>query len=160
MSLARRDAILAYLSEPRQAKQVASCIGRSIPNATGHLGAMCRRGLVVRTGYGRYERADLVADGALPAVIVRPHPVRDATLACLKGPVQCDTVARLTGRTSLLALQALQQLVKHGLAVHLGQGTFRLGHWDARADSQANGTVRAAAGDAGVGDGKEPPCSR
>lgn len=38
-----RDAILAYLSEPRQAKQVAGCIGRSIPTATGHLGAMCRR---------------------------------------------------------------------------------------------------------------------
>lgn len=154
-----RDAILAYLSEPRQAKQVARCIGRPIPTATGHLGAMCRLGLVVRTGYGRYERADLVADGALPGVIVRPHPVRDATLACLKGPVHCDTVAALTGRTPLHALQALQQLVKHGLAVHLGQGMFSPRHGDARADSEACGTVRAVAGDAEADNRKEPPCS-
>ncbi len=154
-----RDAILAYLSEPRQAKQVASCIGRSIPTATGHLGAMRRLGLVVRTGYGRYERADLVADGALPAVIVRPHPVRDAALACLKGPVHCDTVATLTGRTPLHALQVLQQLVRHGLAVHLGQGMFSLRHGDARVDSEASGTVRAVAGDAALGNRKEVPCS-
>jgi len=154
-----RDVILAYLSEPRQAKQVAGCIGRSIPTATGHLGAMCRLGLVVRTGYGRYERADLVADGSLPDVIVRPHPVRDAALACLKGPVHCDTVATLTGRTPLHALQVLQQLVRHGLAVHLGQGMFSPRHGDARADSEACGTVRAVGGDAGLGNRKEVPCS-
>jgi len=146
----RRDAILAYLSDPRQAKQVAGCICRSIPTATGHLGAMRRLGLVVRTGYGRYERADVVADGALPGVIVRPHPVRDATRACLKGPGHCDTVATLTGRTPLHALQVLQQLVKHGLAVHLGQVMFSPRHEDARADSKACGTVRAVAGATGV----------
>jgi len=52
-----RDAILAFLGEPRQAQEVAAHIGRPVSNATGHLAAMRRRGLVVRTGHGRYERA-------------------------------------------------------------------------------------------------------
>jgi len=119
-----RDAIFAYLSEHRQAKEVAIHIGRPVPNATGHLAAMRRLGMVVRTGYGRYERADLVADGARPAVIVRPHPVRDAMLGCLKKPMHCDAVAAVTGRTPSRALHALHHLVTQGLAVHLGAGVY------------------------------------
>jgi len=52
------DTILAFLGEPRQAREVAAHIGRPVSNATGHLAAMRRRGLVVRTGPGRYERAE------------------------------------------------------------------------------------------------------
>jgi len=148
----RRDPGLPVRAAPGEA-------GRELhrpvdPDCHRPFGGNAPPGLVVRTGYGRYERADLVADGALPAVIVR-----DATLACLNGPVHCDTVATLTGRTPLHALQVLQQLVRHGLAVHLGQGMFSPRHGDTRADSEACGTVRAVAGDAVLGNRKEVPCS-
>jgi len=66
------DAILAFLGEPRQAREVAAHIGRPVSNATGHLAAMRRRGLVVRTGHGRYERAEPL-----------PGPVRQAAAAAL-----------------------------------------------------------------------------
>ncbi len=65
-----RDAILAFLGESRQAREVAAHIGRPVSNATGHLAAMRRRGLVVRTGHGRYERAEPL-----------PDPVRQADAA-------------------------------------------------------------------------------
>jgi DNA-binding IclR family transcriptional regulator len=51
-----RDAILAFLDEPRQVQDVAAPIGRPVSNAASHLVAMQRRGLVVRTAHGRYER--------------------------------------------------------------------------------------------------------
>ncbi len=53
-----RNAILAYLSEPRSAQAVARHINRPVPTATGHLAAMRRLGLVVRLGYAAYARAD------------------------------------------------------------------------------------------------------
>ncbi len=67
-----RDAILAFLGEPRQAREVAEHIGRPVSNATGHLAAMRRRGLVLRTGHGRYERAEPL-----------PDPVRQAATDAL-----------------------------------------------------------------------------
>jgi len=154
-----RDAILAYLSEPRQAKEVATHIDRPVPDATGHLAAMRRLGLVVRTGYGRYERADLLADGARPAVVVRPHPVREATLECLDRPMHCDAVAVVTGRTPVRALHALRQLVRDGLAVHLGRGVYAPVRKAARTEAGAGGSVRAMAGDSGTANRKEVPCS-
>lgn len=53
-----RDAILAFLVEPRQVQDVAAPIGRPVSNAASHLAAMQRRGLVVRTAHGRYERVE------------------------------------------------------------------------------------------------------
>ena len=49
-----RDAILAYLSEPRLAVDIARHIKRPVPTTTGHLAAMRRLGLVDRVGYGLY----------------------------------------------------------------------------------------------------------
>lgn len=49
-----RDRILAFLSEPRSAGDVARHIGRTVPIATGHLAAMRRRSLVRRIGYAAY----------------------------------------------------------------------------------------------------------
>jgi len=47
---AQREIILAYLSEPRQAKEAATHIDRPVPDATGHLAAMRRsRRHVVRS---------------------------------------------------------------------------------------------------------------
>ena len=138
---------------------VATHIGRSVPNATGHLSAMCRRGMVVRTAYGRYERADLVADGARPAGIVRPHPIRDATLGCLKGPTHCNAVAALMRRTPSQAQHALQHLVACGLARHLGRGVYAPMPKPHRTTVVMDGSVRAMAGDAVASNGKEVPCS-
>jgi len=67
-----RDAILSLLGEPRQAREVAAHIGRPVSNATGHLAAMRRRGLVARTGHGRYKRAEPL-----------PGPVRPQAEAAL-----------------------------------------------------------------------------
>ena len=57
-----RDAILAFLSEPRQAVEIARHIARPVPTTTGHLAAMRRLGLVERVGYGLYA-----LPGAVPA---------------------------------------------------------------------------------------------
>lgn len=57
-----RDAILAFLDGPRQAHDVAAHINRPVSTATGHLAAMRRRGLVVRTGHGCYDRAGPLPD--------------------------------------------------------------------------------------------------
>lgn len=55
-----RDSIMAFLlGQPRQAVEIASVVGRSVPCVTGHLRAMRVRGLVERIGYGRYARADM-----------------------------------------------------------------------------------------------------
>lgn len=53
------DAILACLATPRQACDIASEVGRSVSNVTGHLRALRVAGLVVRIGWGRYARADM-----------------------------------------------------------------------------------------------------
>ncbi len=49
-----RDAILAYLTEPRLAVDIARHIKRPVPTTTGHLAAMRRLGLVDRVGHGVY----------------------------------------------------------------------------------------------------------
>ena len=69
-----RDAIMAFLSQPRTAKAIAEHIHRPVPTATGHLAAMRRRGLVVRPGHATYARADdtAVAD-AMPAADRHEH---------------------------------------------------------------------------------------
>ena len=51
-----RDAILACLSQPRRAVEVAAYIGRPGSITTGHLAAMKRRGLVVQVQRGVYAR--------------------------------------------------------------------------------------------------------
>jgi hypothetical protein len=52
-----RDAILACLSQPRRAVEVAAYIGRPGSITTGHLAAMKRRGLVVQVERGVYARS-------------------------------------------------------------------------------------------------------
>ncbi len=58
-----RDAILAFLTEPRSARAIADHIGRSVPIATGHLAAMRRKGLVRRLGYAAYAARRLRRPG-------------------------------------------------------------------------------------------------
>ena len=116
-----RDAILAFLTQERQAKEIADHIGRSVPNATGHLAAMGRCGLVVRTAYGRYQRTDLMLDGSWPAKIVRPAPMKDALLGCLDRPLHYSVVANRIGRPYDRVYAALHWLVASGHAVSCGR---------------------------------------
>ena len=58
-----RDAILAYLSQPRLAVDIARHIRRPVPTTTGHLAAMRRLGLVDRVGYGPYVLHGMAAVG-------------------------------------------------------------------------------------------------
>jgi len=154
-----RDMILAFLSESRQAKEVSRHIGRSVPNATGHLAAMVRLGLVVRIGYGCYGRADLVADGARPAVVVRPHPVRDVVVACIDRPMHYGIVAASMGRTPESVRPALHQFARDGVVVYLGGGVFAPVRNTAQAGACAAGSVFATSGDAEASNGKEDPCN-
>lgn len=134
-----RDAILAFLTQERQAKEIADHIGRPVPNATGHLAAMGRRGLVVRTAYGRYQRTDLMLDGSRPAKIVRPALLKDAVLGCLDRPLHYSAVADRIGRSHNKVNAALHWLVASGHAVSRGGGVF------------------APPGDTSVADWKPPP---
>ena len=69
-----RDAILAFLGEPRQAQDVAAHIGRPVSTATGHLAAMRRLGLVVRTAPGRYGRAEPPPGRVRQPAVAVPDP--------------------------------------------------------------------------------------
>ena len=71
-----RDAILAYLSEPRRAVDIARHIERPVPTTTGHLAAMRRLVLVDRVGYGRYALHGTVPPGGEKAF--RPRQLRAA----------------------------------------------------------------------------------
>jgi len=73
-----RNAILAYLSEPRSAQAIARHINRPVPTATGHLAAMRRLGLVVRLGYAAYARADYAG----PPCPSTGSPAAPSALAC------------------------------------------------------------------------------
>ncbi len=55
-----RDAIRAFLSEPRSARAIADHIDHPVPKATGPLAAVRRRGMVLRLGFAAYARADYV----------------------------------------------------------------------------------------------------
>ena len=69
-----RDAILAFLGTPRQARDVAAHIGRPVSTATGHLAAMRRLRLVVRTAPGRYERAEPMPGRVRRPAVAGPEP--------------------------------------------------------------------------------------
>ena len=92
--------ILAYLEEPRSARDIATHIGRTVPNATGHLRAARKRGHVVRVDWGRYVRADRCEKAPDPANIRRPNSDQDLLLSVVDQAASLDDLVRLTGRTA------------------------------------------------------------
>ena len=116
-----RDAILAFLSEPRQAWEMAAHIGRSVPNATGHLAAMCRRSLALRVGYGRYARM---------------------------GPSHYSEIALAAGRPVNSTLNTLRILVRSGLAVRCRKGVFAAPAASSLVPDRSGRAVCATRGDA------------
>ena len=88
-----RDQILAFLTEPRQAFEVAAHTGRRTATITGHMRAMVKLGLVERVGYGRYALAGPMP-APLPArALVRPHPVGEQVLGFLDEPRHVREIA-------------------------------------------------------------------
>ena len=69
-----RDDILAYLTKPRHAYEIAAHTGRRTATITGHMQAMLRLKLVERVAYGVYARAGTLDASPPPAALVRPRP--------------------------------------------------------------------------------------
>jgi len=90
-----RDAILAFVGEPRQAQDVAAHIGRPVSTATGHLAAMRRLGLVLRIAHGRYQRAEPTPGRMRRAVIAGPEPDGHGSRAAV--PVRSALAGAWTG---------------------------------------------------------------
>ncbi len=154
-----RDAILAFLSEPRQAQEVAAHIGRNIPNATGHLTAMCRRGVAVRVGYGRYERVGPAQVGVRQEAIIRPFAVRDAVVAHLGQAAHHSEIARAAGRAADSTLRVLCSLVRSGLAVRCSKGVFAAAGGNSPGPRRSGQAVRATRGDACAPTSEETQCA-
>ncbi|MBN9560470.1 MAG: hypothetical protein J0H14_07025 [Alphaproteobacteria bacterium] len=126
-----RDAIQAFLTEPRTAKAIAEHIDRSVPAATGHLAAMRRRGLVRRLGFATYAHADYVGD-VVSLQDERAHPIRDAILAYLTEPRSPKDVTRHLGRDSGGLNHHPAVLVRGGRVRRLGYAIY------VRADAQGD----------------------
>jgi hypothetical protein len=94
-----RDAILAFLVEPRSAKELADHIDRKVSVATGHLRAMRLRNLVVRVSWGVWVRSDRCQHAPDPATIRRNNPAQDALLEHLAQPRTVEDLERLTGKS-------------------------------------------------------------
>lgn len=154
-----RDAILAFLSEPRQAWEVAAHIGRSIPNATGHLTAMCRCGVSVRVGYGRYERVGPAQESLRQEAITRSLPVRDAVVAHLGQPAHHSEIARAAGRSAGATLSVLCSLVRSGLAVRCSKGVFAAAGANSPGPGRRGQAIRATRGDACASTSEEIRCA-
>ena len=120
-----RDAVLAFLGEPRQAVDVAAHIGRSLSCTTSHLAAMRRLGLLVRIAHGRYQRADPLPELARPAAVFVPSPVRQAILACLSEPRRLKEVAADIGRSASATNFHLDELRRRGLVARTGRGRYQ-----------------------------------
>ena len=120
-----RDAILAFLGEPRQAVEVAAHIGRSLLCTTSHLATMRRLGLAVRIAHGRYERADPLPDLARPAAVFVPSPIRQAILAHLSEPRRLKEVAAHIGRSTCSVYSHLDELRRRGLVARTGRGRYQ-----------------------------------
>ena len=120
-----RAAILAFLSEPRQAFEIAAQIKRSIPNATGHLGAMARLGLVVRVAYGRYARAGQGREVPPAGALAPPRRHMAKALEAIACATSIDGVAGLLGISWAAASNELCRMVREGRAERVRPEVYR-----------------------------------
>ena len=110
-----RDQILAFLSEPRQAFEVAAHTGRRTATITGHMRAMLKLNLVQRVGYGRYARTGSGSAPASAEKFVRPHPTCELILALLDEPRQAQELAAQLQRPVTLIRDRLRTMQLRGL---------------------------------------------
>ena len=110
-----RDQILAFLTEPRQAFEVAAHTGRRTATITGHMRAMLKLNLVVRVGYGRYARPGSGSVLASVDALVRSHPVCEKILALLEEPRNAREIAIQMQRPVGLVRDRLRAMQARGL---------------------------------------------
>ena len=110
-----RDQILAFLTEPRQAFEVAAHTGRRTATITGHMRAMLKLNLVERVGYGRYARAGSGSAPLSAGALVRPHPVCEQILAFLDQPRNAKDIATHLQRPVALVRDRLRAMQTRGL---------------------------------------------
>jgi hypothetical protein len=109
-----RDAILAFLVEPRSAKDLADHIDRKVSVATGHLRAMGLRILVVRVSWSVWVRCDRCPLAPDPATIRRNNPAQDALLEHLAQPRTVEDLERLTGKSRSKIRDLLTKMLASG----------------------------------------------
>jgi len=119
-----RDAIMAFLVEPRAVKQVADHIERRTSTATGHLRAMHRRALVVRLRWGVWVRRDKCDNPPDQTNIRRGRPTQDALLDHLQEPKTLDELEQITGDPRRSLLYTLTAMVKRAALKRDDDGTF------------------------------------
>lgn len=88
-----RDAILAFMTEPRQAFEIARHTGKATASITGHMRAMLELGLVERIAYGRYARSGTATVPPRHIALIRPRSLTDRVLATLDQPKTLGEVA-------------------------------------------------------------------
>src|SRR5208282_6499101 len=120
-----RDAILAYLTELRSARDIALHIDRPVPTATGHLAAMRRRGLAKRVGYGVYAPVDW-PEAAETSALARSRPIRDAILEYLTEPRAVREIAMHIKRGAWATDRHLRNMRRRGLIKRVGSGVYAL----------------------------------
>ena len=112
-----RAKILAFLDQPRSAREIATHIERTVPNATGHLRAAGKLGLVVRIDWGRYVRADRCEKVPAHETIRRPNSDLDILIGAAKQATTLDELIRLTGRPAGRLRRAADRLATKGTPV-------------------------------------------
>jgi hypothetical protein len=100
-----RGQILAFLTEPRQASEVAAHTGRRTATITGQMRAMLKLNLVERVGYGRYARTESGSAPPSAETFVRPHPTCEMILTLLDEPGHArELAAQLQRPVALIAI--------------------------------------------------------
>lgn len=110
-----RDAILAFMTEPRQAFEIARHTGRSTASITGHMRAMLVLRLVDRIAYGRYALAGTSVVPPKEVALMRPNSRTDAVLATLIQPRTSDEVAAALQLQVEKLLPHLMKMRKNGV---------------------------------------------
>ncbi|HKM61290.1 MAG TPA: hypothetical protein VJY39_02255 [Acidisphaera sp.] len=121
-----RDAILAYLTEPRSARDIALHIDRPVPTATGHLAAMRRRGLTKRIAYAVYAPPDWPAAAETMGQLARSQPTRTAILEYLTEPRSAREIALHIDRSGETTGSHLTDMRRRGLIKRVGYGVYAL----------------------------------
>src|SRR5271165_488307 len=121
-----RDAILAYLTELRSARDIALHIDRPVPTATGHLAAMRRRGLAKRIAYATYAPPDWPAAADTLGKLARSHTISDAILEYLTEPRTVREIAVQIDRPGRVVPDHLTVMRRRGLIKRVGAGVYAL----------------------------------
>ncbi|MDJ0390702.1 hypothetical protein QMO56_21535 [Roseomonas sp. E05] len=119
-----RDQILAYLTEPRHAYEIAAHTGRRTATITGHMQAMLRLRLVERVAYGVYARAGTLRGPAPAEALARPHPIRSEIFRFLAEPRHIDDIAAHLGRCHDKVTPELRTMIGNGLMRCIGPQVF------------------------------------